>query len=131
MIDNKLKEIATHLNIRFPVAEFSKNLGMSSGVVSQYVSDRRKVSKGFIEKLEEFYNISYDNFFAQQYKVDDSAFKPKYEYEVITFDNFDAGHQQRYLNERSQQDWELVSVVHFTDTDGTPCFRFYFKRKIK
>ncbi len=121
MIDNKLKEFAKELNIRFATATFSKDLNLSMSIVSQYVNNKRKVSKGFIDKLEDTYDVSYSEFINQS--------DNQYEYEVITFDNYDAGHQQRYINDKAKHGWELVSAIQFKDTDGTPCFRFYFKRK--
>ena len=62
MIDNKLKEIATKLNIRFPNADFSQNLGFSKGVVSEYLNNKKQLSQNFIEQLENFYNIKYHDF---------------------------------------------------------------------
>lgn len=59
MIDNKLKEIAKHLKIRFPNAEFSKNLGFSKGVVSEYLNNKKNASENFLEALENYYKIDY------------------------------------------------------------------------
>ncbi len=60
MINNNLKEIAEILNIRFPNAEFSKNLGFSKGVVSEYLNDKKRISGNFVEQFENFYKVSYE-----------------------------------------------------------------------
>ncbi len=106
-------------NMGLSQTEFAEKLNISLRTLFSWEKDNRLISDKYIIKIENIKN---------QFKND--FLLVKYEYEVITFDNFDAGHQQRYINERSQQGWELVSVIHFTDTDGTPCFRFYFKRKV-
>ncbi len=110
---------------------FCKNTGISQSTLSRIVNKNSKPSRNVLNTICNYFNVTEEWLLTgKDTNINNSAFKPKYEYEVITFDNFDAGHQQRYLNERSQQGWELISAVHFTDTDGTPCFRFYFKRKV-
>ncbi|MDV3585521.1 hypothetical protein CMU68_09985 [Elizabethkingia anophelis] len=53
-----------------------------------------------------------------------------YEYEVITYDNLDQGAQENFINEKAFEGWELVTASYMVDTDGTKCFRFFFRRKL-
>ena len=62
IIDNKLQMIADEKGIRFPNAEFSRNLGFSKGVVSEYLNNKKRVSENFIQCLENFYGINYREF---------------------------------------------------------------------
>jgi len=62
MIENNLKEISNKLGIRFPIAEFSRQLNMSKGVISEYYNNKKRVSENFIAKLENRYNIVFKTF---------------------------------------------------------------------
>lgn len=57
-----LKKIAEHLHIRFPIATFSKDLGFSKGVVSEYYNGKKTISNNFKEHMENFYQIKFEDF---------------------------------------------------------------------
>nr|WP_299067079.1 hypothetical protein [uncultured Allomuricauda sp.] len=57
-----LERIANYLNIRFPVATFSKDLEYSKGVVSQYYNGKREISESFRKSFENYYNIKFSDF---------------------------------------------------------------------
>lgn len=59
---NILEKIAKDLNIRFPIARFSKDLEYSKGVISQYYNGKREISEEFKKKFENFYNIKFSNY---------------------------------------------------------------------
>ncbi len=124
----RLDALITHLKTSYN--NLSQELGITQTRLYHIAKGRNKISSNLANLIVEKYpEISYEWLVSGEGNMLAISNK-KQEYEVITFDSFEAGHQQRFLNERSQQGWELVSAVHFTDTDGTPCFRFYFKRKV-
>ena len=78
MITNNLKKIAKYLDIRFPIAEFSKELNMSKSAVSAYYNDKKRMSKNFQILLENRYDISISDFeenFKKIYKTDSLNFE--------------------------------------------------------
>lgn len=57
-----LEKIAKHLKMRFPVAEFSRDLGYSKGAVSNYMTGKKPVSTSFVRSIENHYKINADEF---------------------------------------------------------------------
>lgn len=57
-----LQKIADYLQLRFPVAEFSEELGYSKGAVSNYMSGNKPVSENFIRSIENHYKIKVEDF---------------------------------------------------------------------
>ena len=62
MSDSVLMKIAKKLKIRFPVAELSRELDYSKGVISQYYNGKKDMSENFKELLENKYNIKVADF---------------------------------------------------------------------
>lgn len=88
MIDNKLKEIAKKLNIRFANAELSKNLGFSKGVVSEYLNNKKRVSQNFIEELENYYEINYLEFLkSSQNELNEPQIEYKPEGKIVNIED--------------------------------------------
>lgn len=52
-----LERIIDYLNIRFPVAELSDELGYSRSAVSNYINGKKPISESFIKSLENKYGI--------------------------------------------------------------------------
>lgn len=127
---NKLKS----LRVIKTQKDVSEKLGMSTNTVSQAINGNLKyLTDSFLVKFSTLSDEIDANWLLTG-EEQPPKYKPfehqKHEYEVITFDSFDQSHQQRYINEKARYGWELISVVQFTDTDKTPCFRFYFKRGV-
>ncbi len=62
-MDSKLlNKIIEDLGIRFPVATISRDLGMSKGIISEYINDKKQPSKNFIERFEKQYKINSKNY---------------------------------------------------------------------
>lgn len=57
IIENNLKETADKLGLRFPIAQISKDLNYSKGVISQYYNNKKELSENFINHFESFYNV--------------------------------------------------------------------------
>ena len=53
-----LQRIVDYLNLRFPVAELSEELGYSKSAVSNYLSGKKPVSESFVKSIENKYNIN-------------------------------------------------------------------------
>jgi transcriptional regulator with XRE-family HTH domain len=64
-----LQEIAEKLNVRFPVATWTRELGFSKSVVSKYYNSEKRPSENFIKKIESLYNINYNDFEKSSKKV--------------------------------------------------------------
>lgn len=62
MSESVLKRITKSLGIRFPIAELSRELDYSKGVVSQYYNDKKEMSENFKELLENRYRIRVQDF---------------------------------------------------------------------
>lgn len=62
MSESVLKKIVNHLRIRFPIAELSRELDYSKGVVSQYYNGKKEMSENFKELLENKYKINVQEF---------------------------------------------------------------------
>lgn len=62
MSNTLLRKIVEHLEIKFPVATISRELGYSNGVISEYLNGKKEVSDNFREKFERYYNVSFSDF---------------------------------------------------------------------
>ncbi len=131
MIDtvNRIEKLIKHLQISYTA--LAQNLEITQATLYHIRKGRNEISAKLAGLIVEKYpEINYEWLMSGKGNMlKEGVWGVKtYEYEVITFDSYDAGHQQRYINDKAKHGWELVSVVQFKDTDGTECFRFYFKR---
>lgn len=75
MPNKALENLSKHLGFRFPIARLSEDTGYSKGAVSEYYNEKKEISKKFILKLEETYNINFENFLTQE--LDNSNYLKK------------------------------------------------------
>lgn len=57
MFNKELINAINQLDFRFPVARIAKDLNVSKGTVSSYLSGKIKASKNFIDKVTNFYEL--------------------------------------------------------------------------
>jgi len=62
MIENYLTELADYLELTHPVKEISLKTGISQSTVSKYYGNKLKISRSFIKKINEAFNINYKDF---------------------------------------------------------------------
>lgn len=62
MINNNLKKITSNLGMRFPIAQISKDLEYSKGIVSEYYNNKKELSENFKEQFANFYKIPLESF---------------------------------------------------------------------
>lgn len=152
MINHRIKVIYSMLG--FTQKEFADKIGVSQQYISSLLNGNRGSSYNFVKKIKSTFpqvNTSWilegtgkmfdskdqdDNkelreLYSDLHRVQlRNVTSPPYEYEVITYDNLDQGAQQNYINEKAIEGWELVTASYMVDTDGTKCFRFFFRRKL-
>ncbi len=62
MVNNYLVELADFLQLVHPVTDFANKLGVSKATVSRYYSNKLQISRSFIQKLDDVYDINYKEF---------------------------------------------------------------------
>lgn len=67
--ENKLAQVCDKLEIRFPIAELSKNLNYSKSAVSDFYNNKKIMSSKFKERLENYYKIDYKAFLEEKQAV--------------------------------------------------------------
>lgn len=61
--DNKtLQRIVAYLQLRFPVAELSRELEFDKSTISNWLNGNKPISQSFIDRLEAHYKISVKDF---------------------------------------------------------------------
>ena len=60
MIENHLEKLANILHLRYPIKEISEKTGFSQATVSRFYNNKLKISRNFIRKVEEVYDIDYN-----------------------------------------------------------------------
>ena len=77
MSESVLKRITKSLGIRFPIAELSRELDYSKGVVSQYYNDKKEMSENFKKLLEKRYRIRVQDFENNFVNESKETYKPE------------------------------------------------------
>ncbi|AQX00418.1 helix-turn-helix domain-containing protein [Elizabethkingia anophelis] len=145
-VNDRIKKFYESQNIT--QNDFAESIDSSQQYISAIVNNKRSAGPGFLLSIVEKYpqlNMHWlmrgegamllptkdqVNYIAKTINAYDMGHMSPYEYDVITYDNLDQGAQQNYINEKAIEGWELVTASYMVDTDGTKCFRFFFRRKL-
>lgn len=83
--NSTLQKIIAFLGLRFPVAEFSRELGYSKSAVSNYINGNKPLSESFVRALEKRYKLKFEDFVGEKIMQKIPALKPDNIQEVAVF----------------------------------------------
>ncbi|AGO47836.1 helix-turn-helix domain containing protein [Cellulophaga phage phi46:1] len=61
-----IQKVAAYLQIRFPVAEFSRELNYSKSAISNYLNGNKPISQSFVDAIEKTYKIKVADFISKK-----------------------------------------------------------------